>query len=330
MKKATAIANANIALVKYWGKRNKELILPYNGSISMTCDGLFTIATVEFSDKYAQDTVFINDEEVKEDEKDILGHLERIRKMAGIKDKAKVVSQSNFPVAAGLASSASGLAAITLAATKAAGLNLNQKELSILARQASGSACRSIYGGFVEWLKGEKEDGSDSYAQPIVDKDYWPEFRMIVTILTEEKKKIGSRASMAKTVETCPYYKGWLETVDEDLKIIREGILEKDFTKVGRQAEYNCLKMHALMMTTKPAIIYWQPATIELIQNIIHWRKEGLECYFTIDAGPNVKVLSLEKNQKEIEKRLLGTTGVIKTIITKPGEEAKIIDKHLF
>ena len=330
MKKATAIANANIALVKYWGKRNKELILPYNGSISMTCDGLFTTTTVEFSDKYSQDLVIINDEELKKDEKDILGHLERIRKMAGIKEKARVVSESNFPVAAGLASSASGLAALTLAAAKAAGLNLDQKELSILTRQGSGSACRSIYGGFVEWLRGEKEDGSDSYAEQIVDKNYWPEFRMIVTILTEEKKKVGSRAGMAQTVETCPYYQGWLKTVGEDLKIVREGILERNFTKVGLQAEYNCLKMHALMMTTKPAIIYWEPATMEIIQNVINWREQGLECYFTIDAGPNVKVLCLEKDEKEINQRLSRLKGVIKTIITKPGDDAKIVDRHLF
>ena len=330
MKKATAIANANIALVKYWGKRNKELILPYNGSISMTCDGLFTKTTVEFSDEYEKDVIIINDKELKQDEKDILGHLERIRKMAGIKEKAKVVSQSNFPVAAGLASSASGLAALTLAAVKAAGLNLTQRELSILVRQGSGSACRSIYGGFVEWLKGEKEDGSDSYAQQIVDKNYWSEFRMIVTILTEEKKKVGSRAGMAQTVETCPYYRGWLETIEDDLKIIREGILERNFTKVGIQAEYNCLKMHALMVATKPPIIYWQPATMEIIHNVISWREEGLECYFTIDAGPNVKVLCLQKDEKEINQRLSRLKGVIKTIIAKPGDDAKIIDKHLF
>lgn len=330
MKKTTAIANANIALVKYWGKRNKELILPYNGSISMTLDGLFTTTTVEFSGKYKEDLIIINDEELKKDEKDILGHLDRIRKMAGIKDKAKVVSQSNFPVAAGLASSASGLAALTLAATKVAGLDLDKKELSILARQGSGSSCRSIYGGFVEWLKGEKEDGSDSYAQQIADKNYWPEFRMIVTILSKEKKEIGSRAGMAQTVETCPYYDGWLKTIEEDLKNVREGILAKDFSKVGLQAEYNCLKMHALMMTTKPAIIYWRPATIEIIQNVISWRQKGLECYFTIDAGPNVKVLCLAKDEKEINQRLLKLKGVIKTIIAKPGDEAKIIDKHLF
>jgi len=328
--KVTAIANANIALVKYWGKRNKKLILPYNGSISMTCDGLFTITTLEFSKKYKKDRIVINDEELRKDEKDIMGQIERIRKMAGIREKTKIVSESNFPVAAGLASSASGLAALTLAATKAAGLNLNQKELSILTRRGSGSACRSIFGGFVEWLRGEKKDGSDSYAKQIVNKNYWSEFRMIVTILTEAKKKVGSRVGMAQTVETCPYYKSWLETINQDLDIVRKGILKKDFTAVGSQAEYNCLKMHALMITTRPSIIYWIPATMEIIQNVIAWREKGLECYFTIDAGPNVKVICLQKDEKEINKRLLKLKEVKKTIICKPGDGAKIINKHLF
>jgi diphosphomevalonate decarboxylase len=328
--KATAIANANIALVKYWGKRDKKLILPYNGSISMTCDGLFTITTVEFSKKYKKDLIIINDEELKKDEKNVLGHIEKIRKMAGIKERVKIVSKSNFPIAAGLASSASGLAALTVAAAKAASLNLNQRELSILARQGSGSACRSIFGGFVEWLVGKKEDGSDSYAKQIVDKNYWPEFRMITTIVTEKKKKVGSRAGMAQTVETCPYYENWLKTVNQDLDIVREGILKRDFRKVGLQAEHNCLKMHALMMTTKPAIIYWIPATMEIIQNVISWREDGLEYYFTIDAGPQVKIICLEKDIPKIKRKLKNVEGIKKIIICKSGEGAKLINKHLF
>jgi diphosphomevalonate decarboxylase len=328
--KATAIANANIALVKYWGKREKKLILPYNGSISMTCDGLFTTTTAEFSEDYDKDIIIINDEELKKDEKDIASHIERIRQMARITDKAKIVSESNFPIAAGLASSASGLAALTLALSTAAGLKLGKKELSILTRQGSGSAARSILGGFVEWTRGERDDGTDSYAKQVADKNHWPEFRMITTIVTEAKKKVGSRAGMAQTVETCPYYEGWLKTVNNDLDIVRRGILNKDFTSVGSQTEHNCLKMHALMIATRPSIIYWIPPTMEIIQSVLAWREEGLGCYFTIDAGPNVKVICLEKDEKEINKRLLDLEGVIKTIICKPGDEAKLIDKHLF
>jgi diphosphomevalonate decarboxylase len=328
--KATAVANANIALVKYWGKRNKELILPYNGSLSMTCDSLNTTTTVDFSSDYDKDIVVINDEELVKDERDILGHIERIRKMAGITEKAKVISESNFPVAAGLASSASGFAALTLAATKAAGLNLSERELTILSRQGSGSSCRSICEGFVEWHRGQKEDGSDSYAETIAKKDYWSEFRMIACIVTEAKKKVSSRAGMAQTVATCPYYDGWLKTVNEDIRIIKEGIHAKNFSVVGKQAEHNCLKMHALMTTTQPSIVYWIPATLEIIHNVLAWREEGLESYFTIDGGPQVKVMCTKENEKELNKRLLELDGVIKTIVCKPGDGAKLINTHLF
>lgn len=328
--KATAVANANIALVKYWGKRDKDLILPHNGSISMTCDGLATTTTVEFSPEYEKDTMTINDQELAKDEKDLMAHIERIRKIAGISEKAKVVSESNFPVAAGLASSASGLAALTLAATKAAGLDLSQRELSILARQGSGSACRSIFGGFVEWLRGSASDGNDSHAQQIVDKFHWPEFRMITTIVTEKKKPVSSRAGMAQTVATCPYYKGWLETVGDDLTKIRAGILNKDFESVASIAESNCLKMHATMMTTNPPIIYWIPATMEIIHAVRQMRDDGIEAYFTIDAGPNVKVMCLAKDEEAVNSRLLELEGVQKTIVCKPGDAARLIDKHLF
>ncbi|MBI2971357.1 MAG: diphosphomevalonate decarboxylase [Candidatus Aenigmarchaeota archaeon] len=330
MAKATATANANIALVKYWGKRDDALILPQNSSISMSCDGLSTTTTAEFSEKYRSDTIVINDEELKKDEKNILGHIERIRKLAGIQEKAKVVSESNFPVAAGLASSASGLAALTVAAAEAAGLSLHEKELGILARQGSGSASRSICEGFVEWHKGVMPDGSDSFAESIVRKNYWPEFRMIATIVSTEKKKTGSRAGMKQTVETCPFYGGWLRTVEDDLNIIRKGIRSRDFALVGSTAEANCLKMHALMMTTKPAILYWIPETVEVMHAVMAMREQGIEAYFTIDGGPQVKVMCLQKDEREITKRLLRLKGVQKTILCKPGDGAKLVNKHLF
>ncbi len=327
--KATAIANANIALVKYWGKRNKELILPFNSSISMTCDGLHTKTTVEFGD-FDSDSITINDEELRKDEKDIMGHIERIRKMAGISEKAKIVSESNFPVAAGLASSASGLAALTLAASKAAGLSLSEKELTILARLGSGSASRSISEGFVEWHKGEKDDGSDSYGESIAKKSHWPEFRMLACIVSEAKKAVGSRAGMAQTVANCPYYEGWLKSVNSDLDAVRSGILEKNFSKVGSTAEMNALKMHATMMTTTPPIIYWQPATIDVMHHISAWRQEGLESYFTMDAGPQVKILCLEKDMKELQARLEELDCIKKTIVCKPGDGAQLSNTHLF
>ncbi len=328
--KSTAVANANIALVKYWGKRDSKLILPQNGSLSMTCDGLSTITTVDFSPEYNQDTILINDEELRKDEKDVLGHLDRIRNLAGINEKAKVVSETNFPVAAGLASSASGLAAITLAATKAAGLNVPERELTILTRQGSGSASRSICEGFVEWYRGQKEDGSDSFAETIAPKNHWPEFRMIATILTEKQKPVSSRAGMAQSVANCPYYTSWIKEATKDLETVRTAIKEKNFQKLGETAELNCLKMHAVMMTTTPPIIYWIPETLEVIHTVRALREEGIQAYFTIDGGPQVKVMCLEKDAEKINKMLQELSSVKRTVVCKPGDGAKLLDKHLF
>lgn len=327
--KATAIAYANIALVKYWGKRDPALILPYNGSISMTCDGLQAKTTVEFGN-YSKDEIIINDEELKKDEKDIISHLEKIKKMAKITEKVKVVSETNFPIAAGLASSAAGLASLTLAATQAAGLEMNERELSILARQGSGSACRSIYGGFVEWLKGQREDGTDSYAQVVAPKEHWPEFAMIACIVSEKKKAVGSRTGMAQTVQTSPYYKEWVKAAEQDLEIVREAIKSRDFEKLGKTAELNCLKMHATMITTNPPIIYWTSETMDVIHAVRGLREEGISCYFTMDAGPQVKILCLQKDIKAIEQKIRSLGSVKRTIVCSPGEGAKISKDHLF
>jgi diphosphomevalonate decarboxylase len=330
--KATAIANANIALVKYWGKRNEKLMLPQNSSISMTLDGLNTVTTVEFSKKYNRDIFILDNQEFKgsEEFKKVVKHLNLIREMAGIEKKAKVASKNNFPTAAGLASSASGFAALSLAGTKAAGIDLDLKQLSTLARRGSGSATRSCLGGFVEWQKGEKPDGSDSYAIQIASPEHWPEFRMITTIVSMVAKKVSSTEGMDLTVKTSPMYKDWLNTVEEDLEKVKNGILKKDFTLVGETAESNCLKMHAMMITTQPSLIYWMPATLEIIHSVLSWREEGLECYFTIDAGPQVKVICLEKDVPEIERRLQKILAVKKTIICKPGREPILINNHLF
>jgi diphosphomevalonate decarboxylase len=330
--KATAQAQSNIALTKYWGKRDKTLFLPNNGSCSMTLDKFFTVTTVEFSPKYKQDEFILNGKKLAEGEEfnEVKGHLDLIRKEARITDNAKVVSENNFPTAAGLASSASGLAALTMAACEAAGLKLDKKQLSALARRGSGSAARSIEGGFVVWNKGERADGMDSYGEQIASPEHWPEFRMIVNIVEIKQKKWKSRAGMAQTVATCPYYPTWKETANNDTLQMKEFILKKDFTKVGELAEHNGLKMHATMITTKPPILYWQPTTMEIMQNILAWREEGVESYFTIDAGPQVKLMCLAKDEKELVKRLKTIKGIKQIEVCKPGPAAKMLNKHLF
>lgn len=330
--KASSKANSNIALIKYWGKRDKKLILPQNSSVSMTLDSMGVHTTVEFDEKYDKDIVIINDQELPEGEgkKEVTDALDAIRERGKSQLKAKVLSKSNFPIGAGLASSAAGLAALALAGTKALGLDLDSRELSIMARRCSGSASRSVDGGFVQWIRGEQEDGLDSYGKQLFPEDHWPEFRMVVAITSLAEKKIKSRAGMSKTVDNCPYYNCWLNTIDEDIEKVKDGLARKDFTLVGRTAEENCMKMHALMITTKPSIIYWNPATMRILHSVMEWRDDGLESYFTIDAGPQVKIICLEKDLKTIKEKLKGIEGIEDVVICKPGKGAELTEDHLF
>jgi diphosphomevalonate decarboxylase len=335
MGKASAIASSNIALVKYWGKRDKELMLPHNGSLSMTLDGLTTHTTVEFDRKYKEDVLIINGSEIKkgtEDYDDYVGRfLGILRKKYGVKLFAKMVSKNNYPTAAGLASSASGMAALATAAAAAAGLKLDRRELSILARYGSGSACRSIDGGFVEWTRGTKADGSDSFGRQIYPKEHWPELRMVIAVTSKKSKKVKSRAGMAKSVENCPYYRTWAyEIAPKDIETIKKAIKENDFALLGKTAELNCLKMHATALTTDPPILYWNAGTVDVMHAVMDWRDSGLVCYFTIDGGPQVKILCLEKDAAEIAKRLKSFDTVEDVIVTRAGDGASLAENHLF
>lgn len=329
--KATAIANSNIALVKYWGNRDDELILPNNSNISMTLDKLFTKTTVEFSEKFKSDSLRIDGKSHKGKELvRATRFLDHIRKMSDKRMFARIESKNNFPKAAGLASSASAFAALALAATAAIGLELDEEELSMLARLGSGSASRSIPGGFVRWNKGNRKDGTDCFAEQIASQDAWPELRMIATVLTEKEKHISSRQGMAHTTKTSPLYKGWLDTVEYDLKNVEQAIQKHDFTLLGKTSELNALKMHSTMITTSPPIIYWEPETIVLMKEVIAMRDEGIECYFTIDGGPQVKILCLEENMAKIEKRLQSFREIKKMFVCKAGEGARLSEEHLF
>lgn len=329
--KATAIANSNIALVKYWGKRDPNLILPHNSSISMTLDNLHTTTTVEFKETMSYHQITINGKKTHGEEFDrIADHLTLLQIPFKNKLFARVASVSNFPKKAGLASSASGFAALTLAGSVALGQNRSSKELSILARRGSGSASRSILGGFVEWQKGELSDGSDSYAIPIQDENYWPELAMIVSIISTEEKKISSRAGMSQTVETSPLYQAWLDTIELDIANMKEAIINRNFTQLGKIAESNALKMHSTMHTTSPPIIYWESGSLALMKEVQKLRESGMECYFTMDAGPQVKILCQQQNTERIQKEIRKIPHVKDTIICKIGKGARLTESHLF
>ncbi|HLR59993.1 MAG TPA: diphosphomevalonate decarboxylase [Pseudogracilibacillus sp.] len=318
--KATAKAHTNIALIKYWGKRNDALILPTNNSLSVTLDGFYTQTTVEFDKKLIQDEFTLDGERVTgEAFKRVTEYLDLIRTYGDMKDLyARVNSTNAVPTAAGFASSASGFAALAAAATKAANLNISDVELSKLTRQGSGSACRSIYGGFVEWEKGDKEDGTDSYAKEIAPQAHW-DIRVAAVVLNETEKDISSREGMKRTVDTSEFYDGWLSGIPADLTEIKAGIQAKDFDGVGAVSEANCLKMHATTLGAKPPFTYWTDATMRVMQTVQNLRKKGVPAYFTIDAGPNVKVLYRPVDEVKVEKTLREIEGVSNVILSRVG-----------
>lgn len=318
--KATAKAHTNIALIKYWGKRNESLILPMNNSLSLTLDGFYTKTSVAFDESLTKDIFKLDEKEVTGIEYErVTKYLDLIRAYAGKPNLyAEVDSTNAVPTAAGFASSASGFAALAAAAVKALGLELSDEELSRITRQGSGSACRSIYGGFVEWLKGKKEDGSDSFAVQITPKDYW-DVRVAAVVLTSTMKKVSSRVGMKRTVDTSAFYQGWVNHIPSDLEAIKEGITERDFTKVGEIAEANCLKMHATTLAAEPPFTYWNDSTMRVMQTVQAMREADIPAYFTIDAGPNVKVLYLPENEEELEKTLRETPGVQDVILSRTG-----------
>ncbi len=322
MRIATVEATPNIAVVKYWGKRDNKIILPMEGSQSFTIDSLKTRTTVMFSDKFKEDEFWLNNKKVDLTDKEIAERMQQlniIRERAGITLKAKIVSINCFPTAAGFASSASGLAALACAASRAAGLNLSAKELSILARLGSGSACRSVVGGFVEWHKGTKEDGSDSFAETIYPANHWPELRLVSAVLAEGKKKVSSRAGMKQTVATSVLYTARLAYLPTLLKEMREAVGRKDFAKFAELTMRESNNMHATMLDTWPPIMYLNDLSKQVIYAVGELNANEIKAAYTFDAGPNAHIYTLEKNVPEVKRMLEGINGVQKVIVSKIG-----------
>lgn len=291
-KKTTARACANIALIKYWGKRDEELFLPTKSSLSVSLNELYTTTNVNIH-KGDSDIILVNNQNFSES-KNIVQFLDFFRKQHSIQDKYFIDSHNTFPTAAGLASSASGFAALSMALNQLHQLNLSKKDLSILARHGSGSACRSIYDGFVLWNKGKKKDGSDSYAEQIFEQSHWPEFRLIVLLLNESEKSISSRKAMKLTMESSPIYQDWITRSEARIAPMIEAIKNKNIDSVGAIAETDALEMHECMRAASPSISYFLPETITTINLVKSLRSSGIPCYVTIDAGPNVKLMTLD------------------------------------
>ena len=322
IKKGKARAHANIALIKYWGKKNDELVLPMNSSLSLTLDCFYTETEVVFDDNIEGDFFYLNNSIQDKNATDkVSKFLDLFRHSAGINTPAIVKSINYVPTAAGLASSASGFAALAAAANISSGLNYGPKELSMCDRQGSGSATRSIYGGFVEWQKGTSE--GDSYAIEIDDASW--DIGMVVVVVNKREKAVSSREGMKSTVATSPFYKDWVESAGEDLRQIKIAIKNRDFEQMGSIAESNGLKMHATMLGANPPLSYWEPESVVVMQIVRELRSEGIACYFTMDAGPNVKIICRLSQSNIIKTRLEQIFKSEQIIVTGPGPGIMVI-----
>jgi len=320
---ATARANVNVALVKYWGKRDAALNLPAAGSISVTLDGLGVEARVRFR-RGTTDRFVIDDAEASGDERRRLSQfLDLVRAECGRDEPAEVETRSTVPRAAGLASSAAAFAALALAATRAAGRRLDARALSVLARRGSGSAARSIFGGFVEWQRGERADGADSAAQPLLDAGAW-DLRVVVALVSSARKAVSSRDGMTHAA-TSPLYPAWIEGVARDLTRARDAIARRDLEALGLTAEHSALTMHAVGLGAEPPLLYWRAATVECLHRIWALRAAGTSAYVTIDAGPQVKVLCDPAGEDRVRAALTDVPGVERVFACKLGGGAEVV-----
>ena len=320
-KKATAVAHPNIAFIKYWGNTNHELRLPTNGSISMNLAGLETRTTVVFDSNIDSDQLSINRKKATPAAlQRVTTFLDNVRDLARINGYAQVTSQNNFPTGAGIASSASAFAALALAASAAAGLRLNEADLSRLARLGSGSASRSVPGGFVEWHAGESH--KSSYAESIASADHWDLIDCVAVVSMDHKSTISSEGH--KLASTSPLQNARVKDAGRRLDICREALLQKNFHTFADIVELDSNLMHAVMMTSNPTLLYWHPATLAVMQAVQAWRTEGLDVCYTIDAGPNVHVLCLGAALEKVEEQLRQIPGVLNVIVAHPGGPAQL------
>ena len=323
---ATALAHPNIAFIKYWGNRDDQLRLPLTGSLSMALDGLETVTRVSFDPDLTADRFILNGTEQSGAALDrVASFLDHVRRLAVLNRFAQVESTSNYPSGAGIASSAAAFAALALAASRAAGLELSEVELSRLARLGSGSACRSVPGGYAEWLPGSGD--ADSYAVQIAPPEHWDLVDLIV-VVDRDEKAVGSSAGH-KLATTSPLQALRIAGVVERLEQCRTAILKRDFERLAQVVELDSEWMHAVMRTSTPPLYYWTPATEVVLWNVRAWRSQGHAVCATVDAGPNVHVIALAEEATWAEAQLRALPGVLAVLTAKPGGGARIIDFSL-
>ena len=330
MHKTTVRAGSNIAFIKYWGVADASVNLPMNSSVSMTLADAHTTTTVEWdSDQVlTDDQITVNGAALRGDAAErIARHLDRVRAAGGVTFRARMSSQNNFPMASGIASSASGFAALTVAACGALGLELNNTELSAIARLGSGSASRSLFSGFVQWDRGA--DGGASVAHQVFAPEHW-QLMDVVAVVSTAPKHVSSEGGHSLAASS-PLNGARVHNAEHMLPAVVDAIRDRDLARLGDLIELDALAMHAVMMTSTPSLFYWLPGTLEVIQAVQRWRAEdSLRAYFTIDAGPNVHVICEAEDADEVGRRLQELDSVGDLIISGPGPAPQESDQHLF
>lgn len=320
---ASARACANIALAKYWGKADVKRNIPAVPSISLTLDQLVTETRVRFDPSLSSDLVRLDGRRATEAEADrVIAMLNRVRREARLRVKAHVSSHNHFPTAAGLASSASGFAALAASASAAAGIRFNARRLSALARASSASAARSIYGGFVELPAGSRGD-DDLAARPIAPPGHW-NLRLVVALTDPGKKKVGSTEGMERSRKSSPYYEAWVDQAPKWSRKIKRAIKERELDTLGEVMEQSTLAFHCCAITSTPPIIYWAPATLAALATVRGLRERGVSVWATMDAGPHVKALCGVGDASRVRQALDRTQGVTRTWVAKPGPAIEV------
>ena len=309
IQKASARAGANIALIKYWGKRNSgELNLPATGSISITLKDLETLTVVEPDASLSHDIFSLNGDVLQD--LGVLGLVARMRQARSSDAPfCRIESVNHFPTAAGLASSASGFAALVVAVNEAFGLSAPADQMAQWARMGSGSAARSLVGGFCRMHRGEAADGSDAMVAQLLEETAWP-LEVVVAITHSKAKDISSRQGMNHTMVTSPYYPAWVEHNEQALAETEAAIAKRDFDKLADLSEASALQMHACALAAEPAVIYWNGTSIECMRAIQQMRREGQPVFFTMDAGPQVKAICLPGQTEAVAATLAEIPGV--------------------
>ena len=320
---ARAIAHANIALAKYWGKSDVLHNLPAVPSISLTLAELTTETEVSFDADLERDELVLDGRVSTSSEmRRVVALLDRVRTEAGVQRHARVVSENRFPTAAGLASSASGFAALAAAAMEAARCESDPHAWSAMARRSSASAARSIYGGFVELPAGAPGE-DDLYARPIAAADHW-NVRLVIALTATGPKSVGSTEAMERSRRTSPFYESWVATAPRWCDAVRMAVVERDLDVLGEAMEQSTLAFHCCAITSLPSVLYWGPATLAALDTVRSLRSDGIGVWATMDAGPHVKALCETEHAPDVRAALLGTAGVLDVIVAAPGSGVEV------